>query len=408
MRRQPGYPCSTCGGFARIPVENGKQFACARCGTVLQPLPFGGNAVGRIPNPTPIRHGMKATIGGKEFWAIGLIRFEEPEEEGGVSEWHEWVLMNPDGDIRYLEYDEGRWTMTGPFDPGPGLEGVFGAGSGAVFNIGGKRAMIQETGVCRVDNFEGQIPWEIRRGESLRYADLTSGNTFFSAETSPETGLIEWFQGRRMDDREVLTIFGLEHVLTKLDRKQHVKGDRRFFGWICLALSLLAFILYGMSFGSGKVIAAGKTTGQQAGEDGYRFGPYNLDKVNRVYRLRISSQLSSTSMWVQGVVEAADFGAVFDVNEEFWDESGYDDGSWHEWVLESHKEFRLDAPRQVFIRLYADPEAAAMNAPISFQLEEGVRYPRHFLTFGLIFSFVGICWLIAGAEGTGGKAWEGA
>jgi hypothetical protein len=145
----------------------------------------------------------------------------------------------------------------------------------------------------------------------------------------------------------------------------------------------------------------------QAGEDGQRFGPYKLDKVNRVYRLRISSQMSSTSMWAQGVVESADAGAVFDVEDEFWDESGSDsDGAWHEWVLEAHKEFRLDAPRDIYIRLFADPEAAAANAPISFQLEEGVRYPNYFLTFGLIFIFVSFIWLIAGAEGAGGKVWN--
>jgi hypothetical protein len=369
-------------------------------------LPFAGSNVGRMQNPTPIHHGMKATIGGKEFWAIGIIRYEEPDDDS-VSVWHEWVLMNPDGDIRYLEYDEGRWTMTAPFDSGSGLEGVFGAGSGAVFTIAGKKAMVSESGTCSVTDFEGQIPWEIQRGEQLRYVDLTSGSTLYSAEIAPETGEIEWFQGRRMQDREVLALFGLEHLLTKLDRRQFVKRDRRFFGLICLALAILSFIMYGVSFGKGKVIASGNTTAQVAGEDGQRFGPYKLDKVNRVYRLRISSQMTSTSMWVQGVLESSDAGAVFDVDEEFWDESGYDEGAWHEWILEAHKEFRLDAPRDVFVRLYSDPEAAAANAPISWQLEEGVRYPTYFLTFGLIFIFVAFAWLIAGAEGVGGKVWQG-
>jgi hypothetical protein len=198
MRRQPAYPCPTCGGFARIPVEKGKQFACARCGTVLPPLPFAGETTGRMENPTPIRHGMKAMIGGKEFWAIGLIRYEEPEDEGGTSVWYEWVLMNPDGDMRYLEYDEGRFTMTQPFDGGMGLEGVFGAGDGAAFTIGGTRVLVQESGTCAIANFEGQIPWEIRRGEMLRYVDLTRGDTLFSAEMSAETGIIEWFKGRRV------------------------------------------------------------------------------------------------------------------------------------------------------------------------------------------------------------------
>src|SRR6185436_6298937 len=113
----------------------------------------------------------------------------------------------------------------------------------------------------------------------------------------------------------------------------------------------------------------------------------------------LSSSLASTSMWVQGVVENADAGPVFDVDGEFWDESGYDDGPWHEWVLESHREFRLDEPGEVFVRLFADPEAAASGAPVSFVLEEGVMYPTYLLAFGVVGLIVAIVSLLASSRG---------
>src|SRR5262245_19193555 len=142
MRRHPEYPCPTCNGFARILVDDGKQVACARCGTVLPPLPFApGSGGGRMPNPTPIRQGMKANIGGKDFWTGGLIRYEA-RDGSEVSTWYEWVLLAPDGDARYLEFDEGRWTLTEPFDPGgdAALSAIFGAGVGASAHPGGQHA----------------------------------------------------------------------------------------------------------------------------------------------------------------------------------------------------------------------------------------------------------------------------
>ncbi|GAB4459986.1 MAG: hypothetical protein OHK0029_23290 [Armatimonadaceae bacterium] len=409
MKRQPNYPCPTCGGYARIPVENGNKVACARCGTVLTPLPFSTSTNDYIANPTPIRQGMKAMIGGKEFWAVGMIRYEEPEPEGGVSQWTEWVLMNPDGDIRYLEYDEGRWTLTEPIDPMDDgrLFGAFAASPGTVFTIGKYAPSVRETGTCSVDAFQGNIPWEIRRGERLRYVDLESdGGIVFSGELSEVTGEMEWFQGQRLEDRNVLTLFGLTHMLTELDRQQSRQKNFSGFGCLTTILAVIAFLFAGFAGARGAPVGQGTISAAQIPEEGYRFGPYKLNAVNRVYRLRISSQLSSTAMWVQGVIENSDSSPFFDVNQEFWDESGTDsDGAWHEWVLTAEREFRLDQSREVYVRLFADPDAAASNAPVSFVLEEGVLNRVPFIFYGIGALIVGVVFLAMG--GSTRKVWEG-
>lgn len=407
MKRQPQYPCPTCGGFARIPVSGGSKHACARCGTVLDPLPFRTDS-GSILNPTPIRQGMKAMIGGKEFWAVGLIRYEEPDDDS-TSTWYEWVLLNPDGDVRYLEYDEGNWTMTQPWETantGP-LVGAFGAGVGTTVPVDRGSATVRETGLCTVTAFQGEIPWPIRQGERLRYVDLDGpGGTMYSGEIAEDTGVMEWFQGNRLDDRAILVFFGLTHMITEMDRRGAKKNQQGFFGCITIVLAVVALIFCGFAGSRGKVIAQGSSTAAVVGEDGKRFGPYKLTQVNRVYRLRVSSAMTSTSMWVQGVVENSDASPFFDVDQEFWDESGSDsDGAWHEWVLDASKDFRLDQPREVYVRLFADPEAAAANAPISFAIEEGVMDYGPFLAYGLTGIGIGIIFLIM--AGSGGKVWDG-
>jgi hypothetical protein len=352
---------------------------------------------------------MKATIGGKEFWAVGLIEYEEFDSEDGRSVWYEWVLLNPDGDLRYLEFDEGRWTLTEAYSPknDGALVGAFGAGTGAVFDFDGDKALVRETGIGTISGFDGEIPWEIHRGERIRYTDLESanGNTFYSGEMSEQNGEIEWFHGKRMDDRLVFALFGLSHLSTKLERQDSRKKNQGFFGCISILLAIAAFVFTGTSGCQGKIVGQGTVTAAQIPEEGKRFGPYKLAQANRVYRLRVSSQLTSTSMWVQGVVENADSSPYFDVSQEFWDESGADsDGSWHEWVLDAKQEFRVDQPKEVYVRLFADPEAAAANAPVSFALEEGVMNWVPFLWFGLFSIVAGFIVLMI--AGSGKRVWE--
>lgn len=417
MRRQPQYPCPTCGNAARIQVSpdarGREQYACARCGMVLPPLPFPTEGGNFHENPTPIRQGMKAMIGGKEFISVGMIRYEEPEDEGAPSVWYEFVLMDSSNDVRYLEYDPtklgNQWSLTEPFAPRNTGEliGLFGAGTGVSGNVDGASFQVEETGTGTITGFAGQIPWPIRLGEQIQYVDMKdSTGRIVSGEVSP-SGEMEWFRGGRMDDRAVLSLFGLTHLLTELNRREERKKGQYSFGCVTMLVAILAFILACVGgCGKGKVVASGSAVASQIDEDGKRFGPFKLTQANRVYRLRVSTSLSSTSMQVQGVIENADASQFFDVDSEFWDESGYDsDGAWHESELEANRDFRLDQPKEVYVRLYADPEAQAANAPVSFAIEEGVLSYGPFVAFGIVGSIIGFIWLcIAGSTK---KVWDG-
>ena len=115
MNRSPEHPCPSCGAFARI-FKNG-QSQCAYCGTALAPLPF-THPGGTYPHNSPLRIGMTATISGKKFVAVGRLLFEQ-YAEGEFYHWEEWVLLSQDGFARYLEFDEGKWTLTEAWPGGP-------------------------------------------------------------------------------------------------------------------------------------------------------------------------------------------------------------------------------------------------------------------------------------------------
>jgi hypothetical protein len=338
-------------------------------------------------------------IGGKEFWAVGLVRYVEKDDDS-TSRWEEWVLVAADGDERWLEYDEGKWTLCELIDT-PSYPEI---------NSGKYGAFVSESGTCHIESIAGEIPYPISPGQALRYEERSSGRdgAVYSVETDLGTGMLEWFRGRRLDDREVFTLFDMRQMLAAEDQREVALRDRRLFGLLLLTLSLLSFLFWAGGRGAGRTVAQDSVMASQIGEEGLRLGPYPLNSAGRVHRLIVSTSLSSTSMWVQAVVENPESGALFDSEGEFWDESGSDDeGPWHEWSLDSRKEFRLERAGDLYVRLFADPEASAANAPVSFKLEENVMYPPYFLIFGGIALSLGIIFLIRSSPGVTAKAWQG-
>ncbi|MBW3625599.1 MAG: DUF4178 domain-containing protein, partial [Armatimonadetes bacterium] len=189
MNRQPTHPCPHCQSYARVKTPDG-EIACARCSTILTSLPYAGRAKKAPRHRTPIRVGMKTMIGGREFFAVGRILYKSV---GDVYTWEEWVLLHPDGEARYLEYDEGKWTLTEAFHPDtapsreelnnirPDSEGDFHQ----TVKVNNLNAKVADAGDCEVTAVEGEIPWEVKPGDRFRYVDLESGSAILSAEVPP-------------------------------------------------------------------------------------------------------------------------------------------------------------------------------------------------------------------------------
>ncbi|WP_309715994.1 DUF4178 domain-containing protein [Armatimonas sp.] len=383
--------CPSCGAQARI-FKNG-QSTCAYCGATLPPLPF-THPGGTFKHSSPLRIGMKAKLGGREYVAVGRLLFRDAE---GYT-WEEWVLLSQDGDAQYLEFDEGKWTIARYWPEGDQSVQVTDYSEGNTIALGGQTTTVTSIGTQTVSGVEGEIPWPVRVGERNPYADFGTGDTIFSVEQASDG--IEWFRGRRLDAAEVYTLFGLQKEAKAEIQHDVVQADRRRFGCLWLNLSLLAFFLCAVASSiTGRQVYSGQLTADQVAEEGSLVGPFPLKPENSPHRLYLSSGgLNQTSVWVQGVLEDAS-GPVFEAEQEFWDETGYDDGAWHEWVTDSNTDFRLNKAGDFKVRLYADPEAAATGAPITVRVYEGVRHATPLAWFGGIGLVLGTCFWLSGAPG---------
>jgi hypothetical protein len=268
-----------------------------------------------------------------------------------------------------------------------------------MLQVAGRAGQVTDAGVCRVSGIEGEIPWEVDTGDTLRYAEVSvPGYADLSAEYDPSTGEVEWYRGRKLDEASVAGMFGRNDIKEEAERKENVQTDRRRFG--CLTSLIAFFALFGgCAFSSGPVVGQDGAVASQiaAADEGKRFGPYMLNKVDRVHRLEVSTSLTQSSVWVQAVLEDAE-GGVVDAERELWDESGVDsDGSWHESDLNASRNFRLAKPGPYYVRLQAEPDASSAGANINFRLQEIGVNSGPLVTFGVIGLILGTVFWLAGA-----------
>lgn len=406
--------CRSCGGRTRL--EHGQPEAvCIHCGQPVklsQAILDEQAAARRFPHATPLRLGMKATFEGKEFEATGRQVMVE-HSEGEVYSWEEWVLIAEDGDLVYLEYDEGKWKVSRPYTPeqpvGPGV--LQGMSPGSVLPVDGG-ALVTDAGSYEVVHAEGEFPYVIVPGRKLGYVDATRLQDFYSVEWTEDS--IEYYRGRFLDERTLYTIFGLRDLLQALDARERVLRGRRVFGAVCLALSLVALVFWGASFSSGRVVRNGTGTVElaRAQGEGVRFGPIPLSAVNRVHRLEVSGRMREESNWVQAILEDENEVELFSSERDMWDESGRDsDGYWHESDLHASTDFVLKKPGNYYVRVYAEPEPGRQPGPgtsASFWIKEGVLTPLPLGLFGFTALLLGAGFLIAGSPSTVQKLREAA
>jgi hypothetical protein len=398
--------CPSCGGRTRL--NHGEQEArCLHCGqrvrlsdAVLQEQA----TAFRYPPATPLRLGMKANYAGKEFEATGRQVMEQVADDG-VYTWEEWVLIAPDGDLLYLEFDEGKWKLSRGFTPahplGPDQLARFGPGS--ALPIGERGALVTDSGTCRVAHAEGEFPYVVVPERMVRFLDATWKDRFYSVEWTEDH--VEFYEGRFLDARQVYTLFGLHELVAQEDRRLRTLASRRRFGGVCFWLSVLSFVFWLYARTSGKPVpnGSGQVSLAQAVGEGVRFGPIALSGGGKLYRLEINGSMREESHWVQAILEDEEEQELFSAERDMWDESGYDDGYWHESDLHASRDFIVRKAGNYFVRLYSEPDPGRMpgaTATASFRLKEGVVYPVYLACFGLMTFVLGIGFLIAGAPDT--------
>jgi hypothetical protein len=333
---------------------------------------------------------MKARFGGVEYEVIGRIVWSMVEE-GATYYWQEFQLIGQDGSTYYLEFDEGQWKLSSkvtpltPIDPKSQDYAV-----GTHLNLDSSSATVTDRAVATAEHVEGELTYKLEVGDKMQYLDAKRLNTFYSVEWTEES--IEYYRGKLLSEREVYQAFDLKDLLAAMERKEKARASRAKFAVVCIGTSVVAFIIWAMSFGMGRLVSQNTISVAQIGPEGVRFGPFRLDPKNRVHRLEVNGQMRESSVWVSGVMETAEGDEFFNAQGDLWDETGYDsDGYWHESDLSASTNFVVTKPADYFVRLYAERDTGNPTAQTAgYRLFAGVLHGTWLLVFGICAMIVSV------------------
>jgi hypothetical protein len=344
-------------------------------------------------NSTPLRIGDKASRLGRA-WTLRARITKAVREEGVDYYWDEFVLQSDDGEIAYLEHEDGTWKWMQPFVPRTPISPQEAAarGLGWTLNLDGTAAPVTTNESNSVRFVEGDPGFKVEVGNQSRNIDAAISGKQYSIEWGAKE--VEFFRGTTLTVREVYEAFGKADALRDLIRHERKRRSQNVFGGLCAVFSLIALIIWAASGSSGRVVQTGSVALTAVSkEEGHRWGPFSLDPNAKIHRLRVSASMTQAAAWVAGVVESEEEIPIQDAQGDFWDESGYDDGSYHESDLSAQSDFLVTGTGPFYVRVYTEPEPGAVSpyggstpsyGNVSFELSEGVKSARWLGWFGLI------------------------
>lgn len=420
MRLRP-VACAQCGAPARL-TEGETKTACSRCQaeiTLDSARALEARRARQYPNRTPIKIGMRGMVRGREYEVIGRMVFSM-REEGDLYYWDEWQLLAPDGHVLYLEHDEGHWKLMEPFVPtdpiGPATASAIPIGAAVQLDQESARVLQRaESTLCHV---EGELNYAATVGQRRHYLDLGGPRHAYAVEWDDEE--IEFYRGERLPYRQVLVAFDLRDELKAIEAVEQRRSSQRGFALICLTAAIVAMCGWVLASAPGRLVGRGMSAIAQIPADGVRYGPYTLALTHRVYRLRVTAQLREASAWVAAGIETAGEEEMMSVQQDMWDESGHDsDGPWHESVLHAQTDFTPARAGPYYVRLVAESEraagatslgqagaASAARGTASFELYEGVLYPRYLAWFCIISFLLAFGFFLGSSPETRAKIGE--
>jgi hypothetical protein len=404
--------CPNCAAPTRL--ETGASTAkCPNCGnevSLADALSVERRYAKRFPNPTPLQPGMKGQFQGKEYEIIGRVVFSMVEE-GETYYWNEFQLLAPDGDVRYLEFDEGHWKISEPFIPKTPLSPSEARklSAGDLVAPEGSPVNVTQVAQATVRHIEGELTYRAMLGDKSMYLDAGSGTRVYSMEWTEDE--VSYYRGERLTERQVLVMFGRYEEIAALEAQERRLASRRRFALVCLFAGFLAFLGWINALTPGRVVGQGSAAIAQIPDDGIRFGPIPVKQTSRVHRLRVGASLREEAAWVGAAIETPAQQELFGVARDMWDESGYDsDGAWHESDLQAQTDFVPAQAGEYYVRLYSEPEGRTgtgyssspgrtftSSGSASFELQEGVLYPWYLLWYSLLAFLIGGIYLLAGS-----------
>lgn len=185
--------CPSCAAEVKFRVGTSLVAVCEFCRTVVargdRAIEDLGKVAELVDTQSPLQLGLKGKYDGRSFVIVGRCQFSH--EAGGI--WDEWYCAFNNKRWGWLAEAQGRFYLTFEWEPPAGmtLPDKSELVAGRRLRIGkDTHVTVAEVGTAKSAGAEGELPFELKPGESHSFVDLAGANgefgTFDYGETPPK------------------------------------------------------------------------------------------------------------------------------------------------------------------------------------------------------------------------------
>ncbi|MFZ5952684.1 MAG: DUF4178 domain-containing protein [Candidatus Rifleibacteriota bacterium] len=393
--------CTQCGGSIEIHGgHNVRSIVCQYCGSCMdtkdqfkvlhqflnQKRPF-----------MPLKIGAKGKLKGVMFTTIGVLQMEE-REDGEVYRWLEYLLFSPTHGYVYLCYEDGHWVMIHEVKDLPETDVDMAMPRKASFKVRDKSFKVFESSGAEVTYVEGELTWQARAKEKVRYVDAVcppymyciemrgSEQEFFWGEYIPYTEINESF---KISSFEPTGVFSCQpFVVSPLFESASIGA---------VAAGVIALFMYFVISSNGSLVFAQKFNSNLFA-DGDVSKEFKVNEPGRLYGIKVHtpSLKNSWSYYDISVIDKAGDNKYFDMPTALSFYDGYEGGEyWSEGSTEVTAYFKIPETGEFKLSMFGeggtgeqpDPQFKLSNTTV--EIREGVRQGHYTLSWFFICLLLG-------------------
>lgn len=402
--------CPNCGSPIQQHTPNAQTMVCTSCGSYVGMGMDGpdvldkGRSIGRPPKPIEV--GQTATFKNTSYFVLGRVAYEgwDMSDSSDRWKWTEWLLGAADGRMFWLSYDdEAGFVLFHKIR----IRQAFNPHSGFSLPIKtGQSAAIKERYPARIVGAEGELTWQAKPNDQMMMVEAHGSGKQYSLQVSGSE--LEMYEGMALDESAVAKAFGNEKWSKQAERKQKNQELMVTSGMVLLGFGVIALILAAIAWNTGSKAAT--ETVRLDTNNPVASIPVNFEDGSRpaVVSLKMEGSLPvNTYAEVDvSVVDPEDV-ELYVFSQEFWHETGYDEGQWDESDYSGSGKFipGLDGTHDIEVEL-GERSSGINSLTVEVEIKKNHMLPTWFLGFGIIGAVLGIIVIATAHPKTTGNFFE--
>jgi hypothetical protein len=403
--------CPTCGSPVKQHIPDAQTLVCTHCHSHLNIGGMDGVTASRgvkLPHPrVPVEIGQKVTLNGVQYFVMGRVMYQgwEPDDPEDHWTWNEWLLGANDGRMVWMSHDTEDGFML--FNKLRSREAFDPQNSATIPVGGGKNARVEERYPAKILGAEGELSWRATRGDRLYMVEGSGDGKSYSVQVTPNE--LEIYEGEPLSQQAAAVAFGEEAMQKfKVQTGQQSGGLGRMIGIVCIAFAIAAAIIGFGASGTGQMMLSQQVTLSSA-QPAVSI-PIDFVQTQRPVMVQMSvvgSIPENSFADVDMSVVAPNEVESLIVSEEFWHETGVDEGEfWREQDLNGSGEFVpfLAGMHDIELELGTEPpEQLTRVSSVTMQVDviSGRMSPNFLFGYAVIVAVIGLFLTFRGG-GSGG------